>query len=116
MPREFPRHIRIAENIKRLLAEPLMRAARDAGCGFLTVTNVIVARDLSSARVLVSAFPGQLTRAQFDALKEQRAPMRSLVARDLRLKKVPVLYFEIDETIAKAARIGELLSDSSGGA
>ena len=111
MPREFPRNVRIAENIKRLLAEPLMRAARDAGCGFLTVTRVIVASDLSSGRVLVSAFPGQLSRAQLDALKEQRAPMRALVARELRLKKVPVLYFEVDESIAKAARIGELLSD-----
>ena len=112
MPREFPRNVRIAENIKRLLAEPLMRAARDAGCGFLTVTRVIVASDLSSARVLVSAFPGQLSRAQLDSLKGQRVPMRTLIARDLRLKKVPVLYFEIDESIAKAARIGELLNDT----
>ena len=112
MPREFPRNVRIAENIKRLLAEPLMRAGRDAGCGMLTVTRVIVASDLTTARVLVSAFPGQLTKAQLDSLKHQRAPMRSVIARDLRLKKVPTIFFEIDDSIANAARIGELLNDT----
>lgn len=89
-----------------------MRAGRDAGFGMLTVTRVIVASDLSLARVLVSAFPTEPSRAQLDALRDLRAPMRTLVARELRLKKVPSITFELDDSIAKSARIGELLHDN----
>ena len=113
MPREFARHVRIAESIKRVLAEPVMRAGRDGGFGMLTVTRVIVASDLSTARVLVSAFAVPEGRSPLDRLKDLRPVMRQLIARELQLKKIPTLYVELDETMATAARIGDLLSDSS---
>lgn len=111
MPREFSRSVRIAESIKRVLAEPVMRAGRDGGIGMLTVTRVIVASDLSTARVLVSAFSVPEGRSPLDRLKDMRPLMRQLIARELQLKKIPIIYVELDETMATAARIGELLSD-----
>lgn len=111
MPREFPRKVRIAESIKRLLAEPLALAARDAGLGMLTVTDVEVTSDLSNATVYVSAFGSSASKEQvLGQLRELRLDMRQRIARDLRIKKVPNLHFALDESIATGARINELLS------
>lgn len=111
MPREFPRKVRIAESIKRLLAEPLAQAARDAGLGMLTVTDVEVSSDLSTATVFVSAFGTQKTKDQIMAsLRELKSDMRQRIARDLRMKMVPTVHFAIDESIATGVRISELLA------
>lgn len=112
MPREFKRKVRIAESIKRLLAEPLTLAGRDAGIGLLTVTEVEVPADLSTAKVFVSAFGGNATREVVIALlHDLRAEMRQIIARDLRLKMAPMLFFELDDSIANGARINELLTE-----
>lgn len=111
MPREFPRKVRVAESIKRLLAEPLAQAGRDAGLGMLTVTDVDVASDLSHATVYVSAFGTQAPKERIlEALRDLRADMRQRIARELRMKKVPSVHFALDDSIAKGARISELLS------
>lgn len=113
MPREFPRHVRVAESIKRVLAEPVTRAGRDAGAGLLTITHVNVAPDLTQARVSVSALGGGDTRKVLGLLKDLRPEMRTVVARELRLRKIPAIFFELDDSLAKAARIGDLLHDRS---
>lgn len=109
MPREFPRHVRVAENIRRVLAEPLMRAGREAGVGMLTITHVDLAPDLTQARVAVSALAVRDASALNEMLREIRPAMRQVVARELRLKKSPSIVLFIDDSIAKAARIGDLL-------
>lgn len=115
MPKEYPRKIRVAESIKRLLAEPLAQAARDGGLGMLTVTDVDVASDLSSATVYVSAFGTSASREQImGALRELRGDMRQRIARDLRMKKVPTVHFALDDSIATGVRISELLAKRTG--
>lgn len=111
MPREFPRKVRVAESIQRLLAEPLAQAGRDAGLGMLTVTDVEVATDLSTATVFVSAFGAGATHDKILAtLRDLRADMRQRIARDLRMRKAPTVSFAIDDSIANGARISELLT------
>ena len=109
MPREFPRHVRVAENIRRVLAEPVMRAGRDAGVGMLTITHVDLAPDLTQAKVAVSALSAADTSGLMELLRELRPAMRQVVSRELRLKKSPSIFFVLDDSIAKAARIGDLL-------
>lgn len=111
MSREFPRKVRVAESIKRLLAEPLALAGRDAGLGMLTVTDVELASDLSNATVYVSAFGTQASKERIlDVLRDLRSDMRQRIARDLRMKKVPAVHFALDDSIATGARISELLT------
>lgn len=116
MPKEYPRRIRVAESIKRLLAEPLALAARDGGLGMLTVTDVDVAPDLSTATVFVSTFGTSATDSQIlGVLRELRGPMRQRIGRDLSMKKIPALQFAIDDSIARGARISELLARRESG-
>jgi ribosome-binding factor A len=77
----------------------------------LTVTDVDVASDLSTATVYVSAFGTSASREQImGALRELRGDMRQRIARDLRMKKVPTVHFALDDSIATGARISELLA------
>ncbi len=111
MAREFPRRVRVAESIKRLLAEPLAAIGRDAGLGMLTVTDVEVASDLSHATIYVSAYGSQVPEEQIlETLREARAEMRRRIARELRLKKAPAVRLTLDASLATGARIGELLA------
>jgi ribosome-binding factor A len=115
MPKEYPRRIRVAESIKRLLAEPLALAARDGGLGMLTVTDVEVAPDMSTATVFVSAFGTDASHERIlAALRELRGPMRQLLGRDLSMKKIPAVHFALDDSIARGARISELLAKPRG--
>ncbi len=110
MPREFPRHVRIAQAIHRILAPEFTRLARAAGVGMTTITDVTVASDLSVATLFVSVYGEQAKSAALEPLRAALPQMRSLIARDLRLKKVPTLVLEFDETVARGARISELLA------
>lgn len=112
MPREFGRNVRIAQTIKRIVAPAVAAIARDAGLGMATVTKVEVAADLSQARVLVSIYMAPSAAApDIDALKAQAPELRQLVARELRLKKTPAVVVALDESIARVARISELLDE-----
>ena len=109
MPREFPRHVRIAQAIHRILAPEFTRLARAAGSGMTTITDVDVAGDLSVARIFVSVYGEQTDRATLQPFREALPQMRALIARDLRLKKVPTLSLVFDESVTRGARISELL-------
>jgi ribosome-binding factor A len=109
MPREFGRNVRIADAIQRIAAPLLTTTARDLGVGMVTITGVEVASDLTVAKLLVSILGN---RSETDVLPTLRAllpSLRTAVARELRLKKVPMLRLEEDRTVARSARIAELL-------
>jgi len=109
MPREFGRNVRIAEAIKRIAAPLLAAQAREKKLGMVTITEVDVAGDLTLARLFVGIL-GQPEGV--DAIGELRALLpriRTAVAQDLRLKKVPSLKLTEDTSAERSIRIAELL-------
>jgi ribosome-binding factor A len=100
----------VAGTIRQVIADALAREVRDPRVGFVTVTGVIVTNDLSHARVMVS-IPGdeaEKTRA-VQGLQSAAGFLRSRAARALTTRTVPELHFELDQSVAHAARIEELL-------
>ena len=69
----------MAETLRQVIAEGLARKVRDPRVGFVTVTNVLVTRDLSHARVMVSV-PGDDTE-QARALEPSKGSVREALAR-----------------------------------
>jgi ribosome-binding factor A len=110
MPREFTRNVRIAEAIKRITAPEVNALARDAGLGMVTITDVEVASDLTIACIYVSVYGGVEQANKFDTLREALPQLRSKVAHELRLKKMPKLTLELDDSAARSVRIAELLT------
>lgn len=110
MPREFGRHVRIAEVIRRVAAPELDGVARTHALGMVTVTGVEVSRDLTRALILVSVYGHGDAPPNLAPLRAALPALRSLIARAMRIRKIPQLALALDESIGRGARIAELLA------
>lgn len=114
MPREFGRNLRVADAIQRIAAPSLAALARENALGMVTLTAVEVAPDMTVARLRVSLMGHPDPREVMEVLRARLPEIRSQVAHDLPLKKVPALQVVEDRSIAQGARISELLKESRG--
>jgi ribosome-binding factor A len=109
------RQLRVAEQMRHLLAEHLLRGdlhdPRLAGRS-LTVSEVRVSRDLKNATVFTAELGGRLTPEAAAALQHAAARLGGWLARQMHLKYAPKLHFVADETFAQAARIEQLLHEA----
>lgn len=101
---------RVADLIRRTLAEMLLHKLRDPRLGFVSVTAVEVAPDLSNARIFVSSLDGEAKSATLLSVLRRAAPfLRHELAPVLQLREVPTLSFAYDDSIERGARVEELL-------
>jgi ribosome-binding factor A len=109
----FPRAKRIAQQIQQTLSELIRREVRDPRLGMVTLTEVRVAPDLSSAKVFFSVLgaPGsENSGQQAKEILEAAAPMlRGPLGRALGIRHSPELRFVQDELIESGARLSELI-------
>jgi ribosome-binding factor A len=102
----------VAETLRQVVTDALMREVRDPRVGFVTVTAVQVTNDLSHATVRVSVPGDEAARERaIEGLRSAAGFLRSRVAKTLTTRTVPELHFELDRGLAHAARIDELLNE-----
>jgi ribosome-binding factor A len=100
----------VAETLRQVITDALVREVRDPRVGFVTVTSVLVTNELSHARILVSVPGDDATRQRaLEGLESAAGFLRSRAARALTTRTVPELHFELDRGLQHAARINELL-------
>jgi ribosome-binding factor A len=111
---EGTRPSRVSEEIREILAEEIPKL-KDPRIGFVTVTYVKVTPDLRMARVFYTALGERgERRATAAGLRSARAHLRQVVGSQIRMKVLPDLEFEEDQTIAAADRIEHLLKELHG--
>ncbi len=103
---------RVAEGIREVVATFLTEDVKDPRIsGLVTVTGVDVPRDMRQAKIFVSVMGSDEERAKtFEGLKSVALHLRGKLGRALRLRHAPELIFLPDDSIARAARIEELLA------
>ena len=103
---------RVAEAIREEIALFLADGVKDPRIsGLVTVTGVDVTRDLRNAKVFVSVMGSDDERAAtMEGIAGLAPQLRGRVGRALQLRLAPVISFKLDESIARAARIEELLA------
>jgi ribosome-binding factor A len=103
---------RIAEQIKKELAELLRMELKDPRLGFVTVTRVEVAGDLQHVKAFVSVFGNEEEKRQTLAALERAAGfLRGEITRRLHLRLAPELVFRLDESGEHSSRIEALLKE-----
>ena len=108
----YPRSLRLAETIKRLVGEWVEAEQADGRLGFVTVTDVRVTGDLRHATVYWTALGDQPDQESADAaLRESTGQARSFVAGHVRLRYTPTLEFHRDDLPEHSARIDRLLAE-----
>lgn len=137
MPREFSRHQRVADFIKREVAQILQLEMRDPRLGMVSVTAVDVSRDLALAKIYVTflenanlakAKPNQENEKNagsdsdasgkhdqqdidetIEVLNKASGFIRSRLARELTMRSTPSLRFYFDASVSRGQQLSSLI-------
>ena len=98
----------LREEIGRLITEEVA----DPRIGFATITDVETTPDLRHARVWVSVIgqPAEKT-ATIAALRRAMPFVRHELGKNLRIKRIPDLHVELDDTAERGTRVLRLLDE-----
>lgn len=100
--------------IAQELSELMRLRVKDPRIGFASITGVTVSRDLSVAKVYVSVMGSpEEQRETMRGLRHAAGFLRHELAQRLSVRHVPEITFHLDESIARGARMLELLNQLS---
>jgi len=103
---------RVGEAIHHEVSQLLIRGLKDPRIGFVTITGVEVTPDLRMARVYYTVIGDESSRQESTAGLNSSVPfIRQKLGRALRLRFVPELRFEYDQSVEYGNRIEELLRE-----
>ena len=106
---ESARTSRVSEEFREILAEEIPKL-KDPRIGFVTVTGVKVSPDLRHAWVYYTVMGDERERrASAAALRSAGPHLRRVIGSQVRLKVLPALEFEEDDTDRTAERIEALI-------
>jgi ribosome-binding factor A len=101
---------RVGEEFREILAEEIQRL-KDPRVGFVTVVGVRVSPDLRHAWVAYTSMGDDRAKASSRAALRSATPhLRAVLGRQVRLKFLPELEFEEDDTFERAERIDDLIA------
>jgi ribosome-binding factor A len=110
MPRDFPRSRRIEDQIQRLLSDLIRTEVRDPRLAKAVITAVRITRDLSVAWVYYTVLQSDGNAPSLQAAFESAGGfLRSRLARDLTLRRVPELRFELDASAEHGRAMDRLI-------
>lgn len=109
MPREFSRSQRMAEQIRRDLADIVRDELKDPRMGLLSFTAVKLNRDLSNAIIYCSVMEDEKQAETLDTLNRAAGFLRSKLARRIRARTVPSLKFVNDDSVSRGAAMENLI-------
>ena len=108
-----PRVLKVADQIKVIVAEMLERRIKDPRLGFVTVTDVRLTGDSREATVFYTVLGSEAERAGTAvALASATGLIRSQVGKQLGMKFTPTLTFIADAIPETARQMDDLLAQA----
>jgi ribosome-binding factor A len=108
-----PRVVKLADQIKVIVAEMLERRIKDPRIGFVTVTDVRLTGDSREATVFYTVLGSEAERAgTAAALHSATGLIRSQVGKQLGMKFTPTIEFVPDAVPENARQIDDLLAQA----
>ncbi|MGI9238794.1 MAG: 30S ribosome-binding factor RbfA [Woeseiaceae bacterium] len=110
MAREFTRNQRLGNQVLRTLNELLRFETKDPRLDGVSLSAVDLSRDLSVARVYFSMLDPTADAAPVQAgLEKASGFLRAKLGRAIKVRHVPELRFEHDDSAAEGQRIADLI-------
>ena len=104
---------RVNEAIKEIIGTALSQDLKDPRIGFVTLTGVETAPDLSHAKVFISVYGKQSEKdSTLEGLRAARPFLQRLISDELDLRRTPMLHFVYDTTIDKGMHIQAILKSA----
>ena len=104
---------RISEQIKKEISSIIMNEIKDPRISEMSsVIHVKVTPDLKFAKVYVSVFGNEEEKLNsLNGLKSASGFIRKKLGEYMKLRTLPEIHFEIDESIEYGARINQILKE-----
>ncbi len=100
----------VADQVRSLVGELLLREIHDPRIGFTTLTEVKMSADLRHARIYVSVYGDDETKKKtMDGLHAATGFIRREIGHQLRLRYTPEIVFEYDPSVEYGAHIEEVI-------
>jgi ribosome-binding factor A len=101
---------KVSEEIKHQINSVISKDLADLHAGLITVTKVIMSRDLKTAKIYLS-FLGNKEPAEkiIEKINLRKKQIRMHLGTKIYLKNIPELFFYHDDTMEYANRIDELI-------
>ncbi|WP_207062361.1 30S ribosome-binding factor RbfA [Motiliproteus sp. SC1-56] len=113
MAREFSRTQRVAEQLRRDLAQLIQQEVKDPRLGLVTVNDVKISKDLSYADVYVTVMGKEESQAQIDTtlkiLNRAAGFLRGRLAKAIKLRVMPQLRFHYDASVVRGNYLSSLI-------
>lgn len=110
MPREFSRNQRLGAQILRTLNELLRFETKDPRLEFASLTSVDLSKDLSVAKIHFSILdPSADPVPVQQGLEKASGFLRAKLGQAIKIRHVPELRFEHDDSAAEGQRISDLI-------
>jgi ribosome-binding factor A len=108
--KSYSRRDRIAEQIRRDLAELIHAEVKDPRIGMISLTGVEVSADYAHAKVFFSSLSGrEHADSVLAALQKAAGFLRRELGRRITLHTTPQLNFVFDESLERGADLSELI-------
>ena len=109
----YKRSDRVGDLVKKEIASMLLHGdIKDPRIGFITITRVKMSVDLRRARVFFSMIgTDEEKRRSCEGLNSASGFIRRALARRLKLKHIPSIIFEFDDSIEYSSYIDKLMRD-----
>jgi ribosome-binding factor A len=93
--------------IRKEVSLILMSEVKDPTLKWVTITDVQLTKDYSTAKIFVTFPQGQ--NNLMENLEKAKGFIRSSLGSKLKVKKIPSLVFEVDDSLERGNRIDEIL-------
>ncbi len=109
---QYKRSDRVADVIRQVISEMVLRELNDPRLESVTITGVEVTNDLKLATVFFSALGRKEKEAgALRAFQSAAGLVKKKLGRELRIRYVPDLLFKVDPSFEYGSKIDRLLRD-----
>ena len=113
MPAGFSRSDRVAEQIRRELAELIRLEIKDPRVKLVTITDVEITADYAHAKIFYTTLVPADQRAELDrGLKRSAGFLRREVGRRVRIHHNPELHFVYDGSVERGSHLSQLIDQA----
>lgn len=106
---------RLQEAIKREASYIIQQKVKDPRLGFVSITDVELSNDLSHCKIFVSVLGDENQREQtMIGLNKATGFIRSEIGNSVKLRHVPEIVFQYDNSIEHGSRIEAILREITG--
>ena len=105
---------RVAELIRRALADIIRDRLPDRSLGLLSITATEITRDLSRATIFITMLGEKEDQERAtEILNEESSDLRRELSRAVKLRHTPEIEFRYDFSIERGVRLSRLIDDLS---